>query len=102
VAYGVDQVAGGGKVPDGLGDECLAQRQAVLGRAAVADPALGREVLAWVACFADGDELAVLVIEFAEFILQNGEEPSLDGVPRIAQCRQSAHCRSPGLKASIA
>jgi len=102
VAYGVDQVAGGGKVPDGLGDECLARRQAILGRAAVTEPAAGRQLLAWVADLAGGDELAVLVIEFAEFILQNGKQPCLNGAPKIAQSRQSAHRRSPELQASIA
>src|SRR5208337_597975 len=102
MAQGVDQLASGWEVPHGLGDECLAQRQTILWRATVADPAVARQVLARIASFADGDELAMLVIEFAEFIFQLGKEPSLNGVPEVGQLRESVHGSSPGLKAWIA
>ncbi|OQA29563.1 MAG: hypothetical protein BWY57_03303 [Betaproteobacteria bacterium ADurb.Bin341] len=75
VADGVDQVAGGGEVPDGLGDERLAQRQAVARRAAVAAPTVRGHVVLRDAQLADGHELPVLVVERSDFVLQQGEEP---------------------------
>ena len=37
----------------------------------------------------------MLVVEFAEFIFQLGKEPSLNGLPEVAQLRQSVHGISP-------
>ena len=84
MAQGIDQVAGGGEVPHRLGDERLAQCQAILGRTAVADPAVAGQMPAGIADFANGHELAVLLIEWAQFIFQEGEEAGLNGMPDVA------------------
>ena len=75
MANRVEQVAGRGEVPDGLGDEGLAQGQAVAGGTAVAAPAVGVHVILRGAQFADRHELPVSFVEFADFVLQHGEKP---------------------------
>ena len=86
VADRVEQVAGRGEVPDGLGDEGLAQGQAVAGRAAVAAPAVDGHVVLRGAQFANRDELAVPLVEFADLVFQCGDQPSLDADPQTAEC----------------
>ena len=75
VADGVDQAARGVEVPDGLAYERLAHRQPVARRAAVAAPAVGAHVILRGAQLADRDELAVLLVEFPDLVLQHREEP---------------------------
>ena len=41
--------------------------------------------------FADGHEVLVLFVEFAEFVFEHGEKPCLDGIPQLTESRQSAH-----------
>src|SRR5574344_1583677 len=81
----IDQVACRGEVPDRLGDEGLAERQPVAGRAAVADPAVGGHVVLRRAKLADGHELPMLLVEFADLVLQHGEQPRLDALPEFAK-----------------
>ena len=80
-ADAVDQVAGGGKIPDRLGDISLAQGEPVAGQTAVADPTVGAHMIMRRAQFADGHELPVLLVERSDFIFQRGEQPRLDPVP---------------------
>jgi len=91
MSHCVDQVAGRGKIPDGFGDKGLAQRQATIGRAAVAHPAVGVHVRLRRAGLANSDELPVLVVEFAQLIFQHGEQPGLNAVPEYAQSCQCVH-----------
>jgi len=64
----VNQVAGGGKIPDGFGDEGFAQGQATGGRTAIAHPTVRLHVGPRRAGLADGDEFPVLLIEFAQLV----------------------------------
>jgi len=84
MADGVDQVAGGGEVPHGFGDVRLAQGQPVAGRTAVADPSVRGHVIVRRAQLADRHELPVLLVEFAELVLQHRKQPRLDAVPQMA------------------
>lgn len=63
----------------------------VLQQAAVAHPAVGIHVRLRRAGLANGDELPVHVVEFAQFVFQHREEPGLDAVPEYAQSCPCVH-----------
>jgi hypothetical protein len=73
-----------GKSQTALAINALHSDRRSLGDPAVADPAVGRQVLVEGAGLAHGDELAVLAIELAHLVFQQREEPGLDGVPQVA------------------
>ena len=69
------------------GRACLggrAGRHAIMGRAAVADPAIGPHVILRSTQLADRDEQALLLIKLADLVLQHREEPGLDTVSQLA------------------
>jgi hypothetical protein len=95
VADGVDQVAGGGEVPNRFGDKSLAENKPVAGRAAATDPAEGGPVILRCTQFADRDEQPVLPVQFANLALEKWEQSRLDAIPQAAQCAVFAHVIPP-------
>jgi len=64
VPDGVDQIAGRGKIPNGFGNERLAQRQPIAGRAAVAAPLVTGHMILRVTQLADRHKLPVLIVRW--------------------------------------